>query len=151
MFPRNTIAISFQRQSVANLFYPGAKRRIITSWILERSSIIDVVFFMGLLWHRSWETNPTAFGIYGAEVVEFTSRCPEVASSPDLLEKCDLRSKSSPVEKEIHRRWTVGILTANPHGYQLRIENLQHLSPLSLGMRTCIGQPDTLLRRQGRF
>lgn len=78
VYPSNTIAIQTQGQSVAALFDPGAKGRI--SPLGNFTGALDSIeYFYGLA--PSPQTNPAGAAIFEAEVVEFTSGCPEVAAS----------------------------------------------------------------------
>lgn len=78
VYPRNNLAIQTQGGSVSALFDPGAKGRI--SPLGNFTGALDSIeYFYGLA--PSPQTNPAGLGIFEAEVVEFTSGCPEVASS----------------------------------------------------------------------
>lgn len=78
VFPRNTVAIQTQGQSVAALFDPDARGRI--SPLGNFTGALDSIeYFYGLA--PVPQTNPAGLGIFEADVVEYTSGCPEVASS----------------------------------------------------------------------
>ncbi|CAN8097467.1 unnamed protein product [Discula destructiva] len=78
VYPLNTVAIKTQGQSVAALFDPEARGRI-TPLGNFTGALDSIEYFYGLA--PAPQTNPGGLGIYEAEVVEFTSGCPEVASS----------------------------------------------------------------------
>lgn len=78
VFPRNTVAIQTQGRSVAALFDPGARGRI--SPLGNFTGALDSIeYFYGLA--PAPQTNPAGLAIFEAEVVEYASGCPEVASS----------------------------------------------------------------------
>lgn len=78
VFPRNNLAIQTQGGSVASLFDPDARGRI-TPLGNFTGALDSIEYFYGLA--PSPMANAAGLGIFEAEVVEFTSGCPEVASS----------------------------------------------------------------------